>query len=61
MVNDDEKIIVKQPKVSFFFFRNKFKVFFAREICGISFKLLVFTVPLVPFAENINKWIRNKF
>ena len=54
MVNDDEKIIVKQPKVSFFF-RNKFKVFFAREICGISFKLLAFTVPLVPFAENINK------
>ena len=60
MVNDDEKIIVKQPKVSIFF-RNKFKVFFAREICGISFKLLVFTLPLVPFAENINKWIRNKF
>lgn len=58
MTNNDEKIIVKQPKVSaftsFYFKDLKKGVFFATEICRISFSLVVFTLTIMPFAENIN-------
>ena len=58
MTNNDEKIIVKQPEVSaftsFYFKDLKKRGFFATEICTISFSLVVFTLTIMPFAENIN-------
>ena len=60
MMNDDENIIVKQSKVSsfihfFLFFSGlNLKVFFVTEIRRISLRPFVFTLTLMPFAENIN-------
>ena len=58
MTNNDEKIIVKQPKVSAFtsfYFKDLKKGFFlATEICRISCSLVVFALKIMPFAENIN-------
>ena len=55
MMNNDEKIIVKQPKVSAFTFISfsgfKKRGFFATEICRISFSLVVFTLTIMPLLK----------